>query len=107
MPRGEFQTHHHEPQQEDRVKQALETLERGIDAILTEESFAAYLRTMARFPQYSAGNLALIHAQCPTGTRVAGYRHGDSLQLAHRRNLPGPDAAVRPRRSCTSTSRGP
>jgi antirestriction protein ArdC len=79
MPRGEVHPHHHEPQREDRVKQALHALEQGIDAILTEESFAGYLRTMARLPQYSAGNLALIHAQCPTATRVAGYRRWQEL----------------------------
>jgi antirestriction protein ArdC len=79
MPRGEFQPRHHERQQEDRVKQALQTLEQGIDAILTEESFASYLRTMARLPQYSAGNLALIYAPYPTATRVAGYRKWQEL----------------------------
>jgi antirestriction protein ArdC len=79
MPRGEFQPHHHEHQQQDRVKQALQALEQGIDAILTGEGFACYLRTMARLPQYSAGNLALIHAQCPDATRVAGYRRWQEL----------------------------
>jgi hypothetical protein len=37
MSRGEYQPRHHEHQQEDRVKQALQTLEQGIDAIVTEE----------------------------------------------------------------------
>jgi hypothetical protein len=41
MPRGEYQPHHDEHQQEDRVKQALQTLELGIDAILTEEVYTA------------------------------------------------------------------
>ena len=33
MPRGEYQPRHDESQQDDRVKNALETLEAGIDAI--------------------------------------------------------------------------
>ncbi len=79
MPRGEFQPRHDESQQDDRVKHALETLEAGIDAILDSDHFAAYLRTMARLPQYSFGNLVLIHAQHPAPTMVAGYRRWQEL----------------------------
>jgi hypothetical protein len=59
MPRGEYQPRHGEQPPADRVKEALETLEHGIDAILNSEGFAAYLRTMARVPHYSFGNLVL------------------------------------------------
>jgi antirestriction protein ArdC len=76
MPRGEYQPQHHEHQQDDRVKNALEA---GIDAILDSDHFAAYLRTMARLPQYSFGNLVLIHAQHPAPTMVAGYRRWQEL----------------------------
>jgi antirestriction protein ArdC len=79
MSRGEYQPRHHEHQQDDRVKNALETLETGIDAILDSEHFAAYLRTMARLPHYSFGNLVLIHAQHPAPTMVAGYRRWQEL----------------------------
>ncbi len=79
MSRGEYQPRHHEHQQDDHVKNALETLETGIDAILDSEHFAAYLRTMARLPHYSFGNLVLIHAQHPAPTMVAGYRRWQEL----------------------------
>jgi N-terminal domain of anti-restriction factor ArdC len=79
MPRGEYQPRHHESHHDDRVKNALETLEAGIDAILDSDHFAAYLRTMARLPRYSFGNLVLIHAQHPAPTMVAGYRRWQEL----------------------------
>ncbi len=56
------------------LRDVLATLERGIAAILTSEAFARYLRAMGRFPAYSPNNVALIHAQRPDATRVAGYR---------------------------------
>jgi N-terminal domain of anti-restriction factor ArdC len=79
MPRGEYQPRRHEPHQDDRVKTALQTLEAGIDAILDSDHFVAYLRTMARLPHYSFGNLILIHAQHPAPTMVAGYRRWQNL----------------------------
>jgi hypothetical protein len=54
-------------------------LEQGIDTILTEDEFTRYLHLMSRLPHYSAGNLALIYAQCPDATHVAGYRRGQEL----------------------------
>jgi N-terminal domain of anti-restriction factor ArdC len=73
MPRGE----HDRPSglsPHERTQEALKTLEDGIDAILTGDSFADYLRTMARFHSYSASNIALIRWQAPEASRVAGYR---------------------------------
>ncbi|MDQ2744220.1 MAG: ArdC-like ssDNA-binding domain-containing protein, partial [Chloroflexota bacterium] len=58
---------------------ALQTLEQGIDSILTSDSFADYLRTMARFHSYSASNVALILTQRPDASRVAGYRRWQDL----------------------------
>lgn len=43
------------------------------------EGFEHYLRTMARFHTYSANNVAMILAQRPEKTRVAGYRAWQSL----------------------------
>ncbi len=63
----------------ERFAAALTTLEAGIAAILDDAGFARYLRTMARFHQYSARNVALIHAQRPDATRVAGYRAWQAL----------------------------
>ncbi len=79
MPRAEYQPHHQEQSPHDRVKQALETLEQGIDAILTSEGFVAYLSTMARFYTYSPSNIALIYAQRKDATQVAGYRKWQEL----------------------------
>jgi hypothetical protein len=79
MPRGEYEPRHREQPQAHRVKDALQTLEAGIDAILDSERFAAYLQTMARLPHYSFGNLLLIQAQHPAPTMVAGYRRWQEL----------------------------
>jgi hypothetical protein len=74
MPRGEYSPRYGEPTREDRVRDALQTLEHGIDSILDSEGFASYLQTLARFHSYSFGNVLLIRAQRPDATRVAGYR---------------------------------
>ena len=46
---------------------------------IPSEGFANYLRTMARFHTYSFNNVALIVAQRPEGTRVAGYKAWQAL----------------------------
>jgi N-terminal domain of anti-restriction factor ArdC len=74
MPRGEYGSRYGELSREERLKDALQTLERGIDSILTNDGFASYLQTLARFHSYSFGNVLLIRAQRPDATRVAGYR---------------------------------
>lgn len=79
MPRGEYEQRQRAPEQEDRLQTALQTLEHGIDSILTSEGFAAYLKTMARFHSYSSSNVILIRAQEPEATKVAGYRKWQEL----------------------------
>jgi antirestriction protein ArdC len=79
MPRGEYEPRDEGESREDRVRQAVETLEHGIDSILTSETFAGYLRTLAHFHQYSFGNVLLIGMQRPDATRVAGYRTWQEL----------------------------
>jgi antirestriction protein ArdC len=87
--------------QADRLAAALALLEQGVTTLLTDDAFAAYLRTLARFHQYSARNVLLIHCQRPDATRVAGYRawqalgrqvrrgeHGIRILAPHRRLLP-------------------
>jgi antirestriction protein ArdC len=64
---------------QDRIAGILRQLEEGIDGILSDEGFARYLRVMARFPGYSATNVALILFQQPEATKVAGYRMWQSL----------------------------
>ena len=68
----------HERAQE-RLAAALALLDAGIGAIVDGASFRGYLATLARFPTYSARNVALIHAQRPDATRVAGYRAWQAL----------------------------
>jgi hypothetical protein len=74
MPRGEYGPRFGELPREERLKDTLQTLECGIDSILTSETFAGYLRTLSRFHSYSFGNVLLIRTQRPDATRVAGYR---------------------------------
>lgn len=72
-----------------RLRGVLALLERGVADLLTGDGFTAYLRAMARFPTYSARNVALIHAQRPDATRVAGYRAWQTLGRQVRRGERG------------------
>jgi hypothetical protein len=56
------------------VAYLVEALESGQSEVLTE-----YLNAMARFHNYSFGNIMLIARQRPTATRVAGIRTWNSL----------------------------
>ena len=82
---NERHRHHEEnqettrPEAQDKIGEAMSLLERGIESILDSEGFAEYLRTMARFHTYSFNNVALIQAQRPEATRVAGYRAWQAL----------------------------
>jgi antirestriction protein ArdC len=51
----------------------LQTLEQGIEAILTSDGYRQYLDTMSRFHGYSFNNCLLIMAQRPEATMVAGF----------------------------------
>jgi antirestriction protein ArdC len=57
----------------DRFAGVLQTLEQGIEAILTSDGYRQYLDTMSRFHGYSFNNVALIMAQRPEATMVAGF----------------------------------
>jgi len=59
---------------QEKIAEAMALLEQGIESILDSEGFAVYLKTMARFHTYSFNNVALIMAQRPEATQVAGYR---------------------------------
>ena len=54
------------------IKQAVDFLIRQIEAGKSE-TLTAYLTAMARFRNYSFGNIVAIARQKPTATRVAGY----------------------------------
>jgi antirestriction protein ArdC len=65
--------------QTEKQRQVLDTLQRGVEGIMTSDGYQAYLKTMAKFHQYSFANSLLIHAQNPDATRVAGYRKWQEL----------------------------
>src|SRR5690349_10402813 len=48
-------------------------LEQAVGAIQDSDTFRAYLDVQARFHRYSFGNVALILAQRPDATMVAGF----------------------------------
>ena len=54
------------------IKQAVDYLVQQLEAGHSS-TLAAYLRTMARFHNYSFGNILQIAWQRPTATRVAGF----------------------------------
>ena len=56
------------------TQETLELLEAGIKSLVSSDAYKTYLKVMARFHSYSFGNCVLIMMQCPTATRVAGYR---------------------------------
>lgn len=66
-------------ERQEKLNEAMAVLERGIEGILDSESFADYLKTMARFHTYSFTNVAMIVAQRPEATQVAGYKTWQTL----------------------------
>src|SRR5215211_9505368 len=56
-----------------RQPDVLARLEQAVGAIQDSDSFRAYLDVQAKFHRYSWSNVALILAQCPDATQVAGY----------------------------------
>ena len=58
----------------EKVKQATELLEKGVEEVFTSGRLAEYLDVMSRFHSYSARNCMLIYMQMPEATRVAGYK---------------------------------
>src|SRR5580692_6537748 len=54
------------------IKQAVDFLIRQVEAGKSD-TLAAYLTAMARFHNYSFGNIVAIARQRPTATRVAGF----------------------------------
>ena len=85
----------------ERLAAALALLEQGITDLLTDDGFAAYLRMVARFPAYSARNIALIARQRPDATRVAGYQAWRMLGRQVRRGERGIRILVPYRRTAT------
>lgn len=55
------------------MKEITERLEQGVKDIFTSEMYMTYLRTMAKFHNYSFNNTLLIAMQRPDATLVAGF----------------------------------
>ena len=58
---------------ERRIDEVLKRLKEGVDGIQQSDNFRKFLLTMAKFHDYSIGNLILIMLQKPNATRVAGF----------------------------------
>lgn len=56
-----------------KVKAAYQTLEQGVQDVVSSGRFAEYLSIMSRFHSYSANNCLLIFVQHPTARYVAGF----------------------------------
>jgi hypothetical protein len=54
------------------IRQAIDELAAALEAGKSD-CLRTYLAGMARFHQYSLGNVLLIHMQCPRASRIAGY----------------------------------
>ena len=63
-----------EPETKERkIDEVLKRLKEGVDGIQQSDNFRTFLLTMAKFHDYSIGNLILIMLQRPNATRVAGF----------------------------------
>ncbi len=63
-----------EPETKERkIDEVLKRLKEGVDGIQQSDNFRKFLLTMAKFHDYSIGNLILIMLQKPNATRVAGF----------------------------------
>jgi antirestriction protein ArdC len=95
-------THH--DRHGERQHEALNRLTEAIAAIHDSDGFRRYLAVQARFHTYSWANAALIMAQRPDATRVAGFRkwqelgrqvrkgeHGIGILVPHFRKQQDPD----------------
>jgi Zn-dependent peptidase ImmA (M78 family) len=60
--------------QKEKVKELTEKLHEGIKNLFESDRYRDYLKTMAKFHNYSFNNSLLIWAQRPDATAVAGYK---------------------------------
>jgi Zn-dependent peptidase ImmA (M78 family) len=61
-------------EQDEKIKELTEKLHDGIKELYESDKYRNYLRTMAKFTNYSFNNTILIWAQRPDASAVAGYR---------------------------------
>ena len=58
---------------QDRIKEIMSELDRGVETFFTSEKYQRFLNTMQKFHNYSFQNTLLIALQRPDATRVASY----------------------------------
>ena len=63
----------------DKIKAALERIEKGLATINTDEDWLKFLRFQSLFYQYSFGNTMMIFLQNPEATYVMGYKAWNKL----------------------------
>ena len=56
-----------------RIKEITESIEKGIREMFESDRYQSYLATMSRFHRYSVNNTMLIYMQKPDATLVAGF----------------------------------
>lgn len=61
------------PTKDDRLKEVMDRLQEGTEAVLTSEGFSSWLKLLSHLHQYSYSNVILIHAQKPDATIVNSY----------------------------------
>lgn len=66
-------------QQEKKIQEITERLEKGIQDLFDSENYKNYLKTMSKFTSYSLNNTLLIAMQKPDCTTVAGFGTWKSL----------------------------
>lgn len=63
----------------DKTQSIIQQLEQGVRDVFESNRYQDYLKTMARFHQYSYANSLLILLQRPTATRVAGVKSWNAM----------------------------
>ena len=76
------------------MKEITERLEQGVKDIFTSEMYTTYLRTMAKFHNYSFNNTLLIAMQRPDATLVAGFNAWKNKFKANHYIVSPPDTFV-------------
>lgn len=66
-------------EQDEKIKELTEKLHDGIKELYESDKYRDYLRTMAKFTNYSFNNTILIWAQRPDASAVAGYVNWQKL----------------------------
>ena len=62
-----------QPTAKERLKEITAGIEKGIQDLFASDQYAAYLKTMSKFHNYSLNNIMLIYMQKPDASLVAGF----------------------------------